>query len=344
VAQRIAPYGLWHGTIGAQPVVVLLSPEACGEGSYYYRKHARDIPLTEKDRPQGGTRAESEDRPPSASWVFSEGAPDSRALIGEWVSEDGQRRVPIRLELQAPTKATEGRDGKRQYECNAHDLAYEEPRVAQAVQRRKVASKDTVFKDADGSYAYRGVSLLDGSITGFSLPEAARLPRLRQMLADWERQAAAGYHECARNLMYLRPTPDFTDFSQCLAPVSWNAGVLVLQDNSSSYCGGAHPNGGVDGYLVWNLRDDQPVDVARWISGGSGSKEITFKLLRKLVASRYGRRDDPGPDSCGSVLDGDVSYLMYPSSAGMVFHPKFHHAARACEEAITIPWAGCGRS
>jgi hypothetical protein len=337
VVRRIAPYGLWHGTIGAQPVVVVLSPESCGGGLYYYRKHARDIPLTEKDRARGGTWAEAEDTPAGASWIFSEAAPDSRTLTGEWVSEDGQRRVPIRLELQAPTEATEDGNGKRKYECNAHDQAYDEPRVAQAVQRRKVASRDTVFKGADRSYTYRGVSLLEGNITGFSHPEAARLPRLQQMLADWERRAAAGYYDCARAVAGTAMAPP--DFGMGLVPVFWNARLLVLEESSGFFCGGAHPHRGIEAYRVWNLRDDQPVDVDSWISGSSGTQGITSRRLLKLVASRYGRRDDPSGE-CGGVLEGDVLYLTYPSSSGMVFYPKLSHAARACEEAITIPWAG----
>jgi hypothetical protein len=67
---------------------------------------------------------------------------------------------------------------------------------------------------------------------------------------------------------------------------------------------------------------------------------VVFKRRNSTACQRYGRRDDQGPDSCSSVLDGDVSYLMYPSSADMVFYSKLYHAARACEEAITIPWAG----
>jgi alpha-tubulin suppressor-like RCC1 family protein len=337
--RRIVHYGLWQGTIGTQNVMVQLAPtaQAC-DARYYYRKHLFGISLIEKERRQGTAWSESPDTDHEAEWKFSDLSSDGRNLTGEWVSQDGQRRLPIRLGLLVRTPAIEGEDGNPRYNCSAHDKAFDAPRIARAVQERKVASSDTIFKAVDGSYRYRKVSVLGDHILGFSLVDTSRTRRLMQMLEIWESESVAQFYDCAYGFAG-RDQVTSPDFYRELSPLFWNAKLLVLRETYSNYCGGAHPNGGVSDYRVWDLIEDRPVQVWSWIKGAEKTAHISAKRLRELLAAHYGRRDEKGDDSCADALEGNEYYLTYPTTNGMVFSPSLPHVIQACAEDIEIPWA-----
>lgn len=335
VRPRIARYGLWQGSIGTQNVMVLLAPQAC-DARYYYRKHLFSISLAEKDRRQGRVWRESPDTDREATWTFSVLSLDGRTLTGEWVSRDGQHRQPIRLNLMALTPAKEGGDGKAIYDCTLlHNKAFDAPRIAHVLQKRTVADSDSIFQGGDGSYRYRPVSILGGQIKGFTLPDISRYPRLRQAMENWESDSVAQYYDCAFGMASSNGAADFY-FE--LSPLFWDARMLVLRETYSNDCGGAHPNGGVSDYRVWDLVTDHPVAVWKWIKGSDNYIHITSKRLQNLLAARYSRRNEPGDDSCANILDGNEYYLMYPRSTGMVFSPSLPHVVQTCEEDIEIPW------
>jgi hypothetical protein len=338
VKKRIVNYGLWQGTIGTQTVMVQLAPtaQAC-DARYYYRKHSLSIPLVERERRQGTVWIESPDTAREASWNFADVSADTRNITGEWVSKDGLRRLPIRLSLQRLTPSTEGDDGKPRYRCEAHEEAFDAPRIARAMQERKLALSDTTFAGADGSYRYRAALLMGDRIESLSLPELVRTPQLKQMLRNWESESVSQYFECAIGLSN-REEISAPDFSRGLAPVQWSAKLLVLREIYSNYCGGAHPSGGVSDFKVWDLIQDRPVEMWRWFKGIDKTLRITSKRLRDLVAANYGRRDEKGDNSCADALDGNEYYLMYPKSAGMVFSPVLPHVNQACIEDIEVPW------
>lgn len=340
VLPRIAHYGLWQGTIGTQNVMVQLAPTKQGcDARYYYYKHLLGISLIDKDRRQGRVWTESPGTNHEAAWTFSSLSPDRRQLTGEWVSQDGQRRLPIRLSLQALTPATDGEDGKPRYNCNAHGKAFDAPRVARALQERKVADSDTLFQGVDaGPYPYRNVSVLGEHVRGFSSTSPGHHPRLVQMLGNWERESVAQYYDCAFGLVGREGGAD-ADFFLELSPQFWNSKLLVLRESYSNYCGGAHPNGGVSSYRVWDLLEDRPVEMWKWIKGGSNTTRISSKRLFKLLAARYSRRNEKGNGSCADALEGQEYYLTYPKTTGMVFSPSLPHVIQACAEDIEIPWA-----
>lgn len=338
VLQRIAPYGLWQGTLGTQNVMVQLAPKLLCDARYYYRKHLLSIALVEKDRHQGKLWREFQGYDNEASWTFSDLSRDRRTLTGEWVSKDGKRRLPIRLSLLALTPATDDEDGKPRYECHVHDKAFDAPRIARAMQERKVASGDTIFLGADGPYSYRSVAVLGNRIQGFSLINADRTPRLQKMLTDWERDGVAGFHDCAFGFSNRSETTE-PDFSQSLAPQFWNARLLVLEETYSNYCGGAHPNGGVSNYIAWDLLEDRPIEVWKWIQGSDGAGHVSSKRLRKALKDHYGRRNETGEGNCADALEGQEYFLAYPRATGMVFLPSLPHVIQACADEIEVPWA-----
>ncbi|HEX5311835.1 hypothetical protein [Aquabacterium sp.] len=336
VLPRMARYGLWQGAIGTQNVMVLLAPTGC-DARYYYRKHLWPILLEEKDRRQGKVWHEPQGEAGEASWTFTALSPDARVLTGEWRSHDGQRHVPIRLNLLAPMPSTDGEDGQPRYDCSAHNKAFDAPRVARARQERTVAANDTLFKGAEAAYRYRRVSVLGEHIQGFALPDMSPVPRLRRALDDWENDGVSQFYDCAFGMSGRSDMPD-TDFYLELTPQFWNNKLLVLRETYSNYCGGAHPSGGISGHLLWDLAADRPVDVWKWMKGSDQPKHIVSKRLLDVLASHYGRRNETGESSCADALEGTTFFDMYPSTGGMVFSPSLPHVIQACAEDIEIPW------
>ncbi len=335
---RIARYGLWQGTIGTLEVTTLLAPTAQGCGAaYHYKKHLWDIALIEKDRRQGGVWLESPRTVHEATWTFSTLAPNGRSLTGEWRSGDGKRRLPIRLHLVALTPTTEGEHGKPRYDCSIHDKAFNAPRIARARQMRTVNPGDTTFQGADGLYRYRHVSLLEGRVKGFTLPDSRHNPRLQQAMEDWENGSVTEFYGCTSSMSERNRIPP--EYSRELAPQFWNARTLVLRESYSIYCGGAYPSGGVSNYLAWDLVADQPINITTWITGTDANSpgRVTLQKLLDLLATRYSRRNETG--GCANALEGQEFYLMYPTKTGMVFSPSLPRVIQACAEDIEIPWA-----
>jgi alpha-tubulin suppressor-like RCC1 family protein len=336
VLPRIGRYGLWQGTIGAQKVVVLLAPSGC-EARYYYRRHLWAIPLEEKDRRQGKVWRELQDDGGEATWTFTALSPDARSLSGEWVSHDGQRHVPIRLDLSTPMSSTTGEDARPHYDCDVHSKAFDAPRIARARQERTVAKTDTLFKNGKTAFPYRQVSMLGDHIKSFALPDMSQVTRLQRALDDWEDESVSQFYGCAFS---LSGRPDMTnpDFYRELAPQFWSTQLLVLREAYSDFCGGAHPNGGISGYLTWDVAADRPVDVWTWIKGADQPRHIVSKRLLDILMALYGRRNETGEDSCAHALEGQAYFEMYPSTAGMIFSPRLPHVAQACAEDIEVPW------
>lgn len=337
-------YGVWQGTVGGQSVVAQLASGAqfCDAG-YYYRKHRLSIPMQEVDGQQGKVWKEFLGTDQEATWTLTAASADGRSLSGEWVGREGQRRLPIVLQLLKPTPVVLGEDGNPRHDCAATAPAFDASRVAQTLQERKVSAADSVFQGADAAYRYQPVSLLDGNVEGFSLVQPHQQPRLQQMMVQWQSQTVAQYYDCAFNLAANRSEVQTPDFHQSLSPLFWSARVLVLGETYSNYCGGAHPNGGLWGYHIWDMRQDRPLSVWRWVKGMDHNHSIAApRLLRLLWAnysSRYARGDDGG---CADVV-GDTSpnsyFQPYPKTTGMVFSLSLAHVIQACEEDIEIPWA-----
>lgn len=330
VLPRVARYGLWQGTIGTQNVMVLLAPTAQCSARYYYKKHLWSIHLTEKDRRQGKVWKESLGSEQEATWTFSDLSPDGRVLNGEWASQDGNRRLPIRLNLQAPTPAIDD-DGKPKYDCDAHDKTFDAPRIARARQERKVAQVNNY---------QQSVALLGDRIRRFALSDYSRHPRLRKSLDDWDSESVSQFYDCASSMAgRFGGNGASTDFSRELDVQFANSKLLILRESYSNYCGGAHPNGGLSNYLIWDMDSDHPVDTWKWIKGSDQHGRITSKKLLHLLAARYSRRNETGEGGCADALQGHEYFHAYPQTAGMVFSPSLPHVIRACEEDIKIPWA-----
>jgi Regulator of chromosome condensation (RCC1) repeat len=315
---RLARYGLWRGTIGKQEVIVLLEPKGCGPG-YYYLKHLWGISLVEKDK-RGQIWKEGRDG--SATWTFESAS--ERTLNGQWTG-DGAGSVPIRLERVRASKAEKNA-------CGSLANAYNEARVA---------AQKPVLEDAEfDGHRYRSVAVLAGAINGVEIPgDRNRVPRLGRMMRDWLHGNIGEYYECQTD-----PTPHrnaknpVPDFSKEMTPVFWNERLLVLRETYSSYCGGAHPSGGIGSYVVWDSTEDKPLEPWGWIRGSKGKygSYVAPAELNALIHSIYVKGRD---DECAEVIRSTEYYLVYPGKAGMVFSPSLPHVVRACADDIEVPYA-----
>ena len=344
VLPRLSGYGLWRGTVGKQPVMVLLEPQNC-DSSYYYLKHLWGITLTEQDK-RGqvwveGTASE-------AKWTFERATADT--LVGQWTDAQGQRSLPIHLQRVASPKGVKparaaGASGPAadagladssdtdsatdSATCGTLNAAFNAPRVA----AQKMAQTDGMFE----THRYSRVSLLNGAVEGFALPDPATQPRLSQALQRWLWAAVPDYYECqtalGNRLDAKRPEPDFT---RQMAPVFWNDKLLVLRETYSVYCGGAHPSGGIASYLVWDLAQDKAIEPWRWIRGGQGKYgAVTPDALNRLITRLSDRQSDA---ECLEAIRSTASYLAYPARKGMVFSPMLPHVVQACADDIEVPY------
>jgi len=305
---RAMQYGVWRGTIGRQRVMAMLEPAGCAS-SYYYLRHLSNISLAESgESAQAWT--ESVDGK-TATWRFKSGAADR--LDGEWIDSSGKRRVPIHLD-----RAVASNPGPQR--CAQDGEAFEAPRAV---------GKEAVAEAKFGTHRYREISVQDHAITAIEVPEGEyRLPNLNKAMREWLKAQADESAGCKENA-----GDTGADYSAGMQPTVWEGQLLVLTETYSSYCGGAHPDAGVAGYLTWNLKTDQKMEPWTWISGGPSA------LPGKLKALIVARSDRIGPQGdCADMADM-ADYSMHPSPAGMVFHTQLPHVAAACEEDIEIPWA-----
>ena len=142
------------------------------------------IMLTEQDK-RGqvwveGTASE-------AKWTFERATADT--LVGQWTDAQGQRSLPIHLQRVASPKGAKtvraasasgpaADDGLADSSdtdsatCGTLNAAFNAPRVA----AQKMAQTDGVFE----THRYSRVSLLNGAVEGFALPDPATQPRLSQ--------------------------------------------------------------------------------------------------------------------------------------------------------------------
>lgn len=320
---RLVRYGVWRGTIGKLDVMVKLEPEGC-EASYYYLRHLWGIPLFEKDK-RGAVWQEATGEP-SATWTFESATPET--ADGHWTDGDGKRRLPIHLQ-----RIAEG--SKERYRCETGvGKAFDAPRIA--------AQKPAIAEAAFENHRYRTLSLFSGNVVSVEVPaHERRLPNLNKVMQAWQRTQILEYYGCQTALASRidMKNPDL-DFYQAMTPVVWNDRVLVLRENYSAYCGGAHPNAGIAGYVTWDLLNDKPIEPWEWIRsskgeyGGYVAPEGLNRVIHAIAAAG-GNVDD----ECKQATDSNASYLIYPTRTGMVFSPVLPHVVQACADDIEVPYA-----
>lgn len=327
VPPRLAVYGVWRGTLGRQEVMVNLQPEGC-EASYYYLRHLWGITLAELD-PQSKRWREGGDET-GAVWTIESLA--DGVIEGSWSDAKGERRLPLRLRKIAATANTKA------YECSdfAGSAAFDAPRLK--------AKAPTGSEQRFDGRAYQALGVPGTDIQSAQFPPSPQpLPRLNRTLRQWLDSKVVEYYGCQTATGHLLdakdPKPDFT---AQWAPLLWNDRVLVLHETYSSFCGGAHPNGGTAGYLSWDLATDREVDPWTWLAvrkTPEGTHVLPSKLKALIDRLYAGERGSAEDEECRAAVTREAYFLVHPVAEGMAFTPELPHVVQACADDVVVPWS-----
>jgi hypothetical protein len=337
------PSGAWKGTVGKAPVMVCFSES--GESHYYYLRHRRGIRLapSETSNNQGNSpeatanawqagrfeldefvpREDSEGKA-SGHWLLY--AKSTTEITGTWAAPGHGKILPIALHKAAPRPPVGSPDAG--WGCE------------QAFYQPIVAGMHLTFHPATfAGHPYQEVSSEEG--TSFEVP--AELPRakaLNRYAMEWLRSQSILAYDCSAGRGFSSIEP----IGSSLKPVLWTDQYLVLQDSMPEiYCGGAHGSSSLS-YLTWSWFQGRLVDTWAWLQGGEKSlySHATKKGypirsgLFRLIAKLHPRNEDG--DECREFLDQMSVPAPYPTAQGLVFNTNFFHAARACNDQVTLEW------
>ncbi len=331
-AATLPVYGVWRGTLGRQEVMVNLQPEGCGS-AYYYLRHLWSIRLAEKDPRRDRWHEGPDDAP--ALWTL-EAVTDS-AIEGTWADASGQRRLPLRLKRVAAAVSA------RPNECPAtgHE-AFNAPRVkAKAPALVEIRIEGRAWKALEVPGAEIRALLVPAS-----MPDVP--PRLERRQRQWVATTVVDFFECQLGLAeFSQGKAIQADYRAEWQPVFLNARWLAMREDHSNFCGGAHPNFGVLGTLVWDLAADREVDPWTWLRVGRSPEgwRLLPQELKALLAKIYAKGRDGGDDAdrqCREAVEQLASYHLAPSAEGLVFMPELPHVVQACADDVVVPWAQLG--
>lgn len=358
-ASPVSPWaGVWQGTVGKAEVRLCLQQGDQVSGAYYYARYLKLIALSEPERAtvQGGPLLLKEMMPKAGrrasalweevDWLLQRSA-DGRVLEGSWRSP--HRTLPVRLTLQAPVPppAPGGEAAPQACESDAFNLPREVP--------AQVVGTELRLKGAGAGTAYRQLRLDFGGrnpsdIRSFELlreDEGARRfnAAQRQALMDDQRTR----FECSRSVIGRFGSDG--DYNAVTEPVLIGRQWLLLRQQISDDCGGAHPNAHM-GYQLWHLGEARVQDPWAWFNpkgavqtwhGEGANRYSTLTLgapLRAALSQAWAKLWPPGEEDCRSVADeGGGPWSAHPTPQGMVFMPELPHVAYACTEEVLLPWA-----
>ena len=124
--------------------------------------------------------------------------------------------------------------------------------------------------------------------------------------------------------------------SETLTPAMVSRAFLAVEENSGTYCGGAHPNY----YTVDHTFDRQTgeeIDLFDWIGEPriDGEDSTLRRALRALVVARWPADAEA---ECREMAEDTEYWSLGLAREGLVFRPDFPHVATACEEPVTVEW------
>lgn len=315
--------GLWRGTIGKHEIMACLQRPFSG-ATYYYVEYGPSIVMTETANSDGVTWTEgAAEAAPSATWALND--VKGNTLSGRWSDAADQPTLPIRL----TRSTTPGDPGDSCSNAStAAGRAYNRPRMDKSIIPGRWIDHERVM------------SALDGRINAFEIADVANAQLFNAAVRDWLDDEVAGYYDC----ISAAPTGQFNSDLE----TEWRADPwIILRERYEADCGGAHPNGGVANYWVWNLAEGRKVDPWRWVVTLANSDDCPSRCenkptdgLNRLIVAAATRNKD-GDECADWVNDARNlgSYQLRPSATGPVFTTAFAHVMQACDEDIEIPWS-----
>jgi hypothetical protein len=351
--------GVWQGSVGKAEVRLCL--QGAGNdvnGTYYYTRYLRLIPLTVADkrrtdsqslvlneimvgRSKVGSDKKVAARDETVVWTLRASG-DRQGLEGNWRSSAKELPVQLTRVPEIAPKGTTADETQGACEGDSFNLPREQP--------ARVGGADAKLKELGTSYRATALDFgnrFDSEIRSFELlrdDDHARKFNAAQRKALTDEQSAV--FECTRSV--IGRDGQQGDYNAVVEPVFIGQHWLVARNYGSNDCGGAHPNAYMS-YQTWNLDDGRTVDTWTWFNskgavvamegqGDSRYRTVEIGNVLKTALVKAWPRDDA--DCKGIVEDGTVfSWVAYPQVRGMTFMPELPHVAYACNEEVTLPWA-----
>ena len=326
-AQEAEPawVGVWKGRVGTFPVQVCLNrwgDDIPGRGSYYYLSRLEPISLSDAGDGMWIERAPGSDA--EAEWFIEQVT--GEAMRGMW----RQGRRTLRFELEPVSwEETEFEEGP----CASH--AFIEP----LIQGGEVHSADAEFEGLRYVRSfYRPPAHLADNVTietftfdADTIADAAINSELSSRLpAGWDSE----WLQCLAGS--LAATGQEGSFEQSVKPTLVSRAFLAVEEISSTYCGGAHP----DYYTLprtFDRKTGKEVDLFGWLGEDriDGEDSTIDNRLRALILARRPRDDE---NDCTDLLAESDYWSIGLAREGLVFTPDLPHAATACEEPVVVEW------
>ena len=317
--------GVWEGRVGTLPVRVCLDSwgeDIPGRGSYYYRSRLEPLSLSDAGDGMWIERASGSDA--EAEW-FIEQITDE-AMRGLW--RQGGRELRFELE---PVAWHEGEWGGA---CASPEFM--QPRL----RAPELAAQSATLEGWRYSRrTYRPPAHFRDEVAIESFTFAPERPGDRAIIAYLDGQLPKGaaddaFAECIAGAVSAVGTDGY--FERTVVPAMAAREFLAVDEISSNYCGGAHPNH----YTVprtFDRRDGHEVDLFDWIGAprGEDGESAIPERLRELVVARW--PTDSAAD-CGELAAGSDYWYLGLAREGLVFTPDMPHVATPCEEAVTVEW------
>lgn len=317
--------GVWEGKVGTAAVRACLDgyPDTPGRGSYYYLSRLEPISLSEDDG-EGGWTERAPGSEVEAQWHFAELS--ATRLRGTW--HQGTRSLPFDLK---PVAWTEGEWGGP---CSSD--AFLGPRAGAG----KVSSEPATLE----GWAYTRQTYLppahfadDVAIETFTFAPAQRgdkaiLAALPVRLPNGT--FADDYLQCLGGAISSLGYDG--QFDETLHPTLVTGAFLVVEEESGTFCGGAHPNY-VTMTRTYDRQSGAEIDLFDWLGDPTAEGEIArlSEGLHALVLDRWPADAD---QECRELAEENDYWSLGLARDGLVFRPDFPHAMTPCEEPITVEW------
>lgn len=326
-AQETAPAweGVWEGKVGRFPVRVCLNrwgEDVPGRGSYYYL--SRLEPLSLADAGDGMWIESAPNSESEAEWFIEQIAEGT--MRGLWRQGERELRFELRPVAWEETEFEEGPCGSHAFiepliqggETHYADAEFEGLRYVRTFYRPPASFADNVTIE---TFTFDADNPADAAINA---ELSSRIP------SGWDSE----WLQCLAGSLSAIGQDGF--FEQTVKPTLVTRAFLGVEETSSTYCGGAHPNY----YTVshtFDRRNGTEIDLFDWLgeAPAEGEQSAIPGRLRDLVIARW---PAGGDEQCRDLAAESDYWYLGLSRDGIVFTPDMPHAATPCEEPVTVDW------
>jgi hypothetical protein len=176
------------------------------------------------------------------------------------------------------------------------------------------------------------------------LPDAKAMARVNALLATKEKEDRGAYADCLSQLKDMKMTPDKDSYSEEVWVRYLSSRFISVDVSTSSYCGGAYPNNGIETPVTFDLVSGTQIDWANMFKPGflpaeNAGEHVPASLLTKIYRARYSKSKDDA--DCRQAINEQDPFESAPIvwldvRGGVVFQPDFPHVIAACGTPLTL--------